>query len=123
MNNKYADLVELLNQLKYDPEIDCYSEMNEVCAKAADAIESLSAELEKKENGGWIKCSERMPGDNDDYEVLCCDKCGEMLIAHPYTDSISDTGFTAESDEVIMYKCVAWQPLPESYKESEEDAK
>lgn len=57
----------------------------------------------------WIPCSERLP----DEEVLCCDTRGEMIIGYPYPDEESNTGFSAESDEVFM-DCAAWMPLPKS---------
>lgn len=70
----------------------------------------------KEYNNGWIPCSERLP---EEYTVLCCDKYGEMIIGHPYFDEVSDTNYSSESDNEMMYNCVAWQPLPEPFKESD----
>ena len=75
-------------------------------------IEIVKQEAEKY-NNGWIPCSDRLP---EEYTVLCCDKYGEMIIGHPYFDEVSDTNYSAESDNEMMYNCVAWQPLPEPYK-------
>ena len=69
--------------------------------------------LTEQYNNGWIPCSERLP---EEYTVLCCDKYGEMIIGHPYFDEVSDTNYSAESDNEMMYNCVAWQLLPEPYK-------
>ena len=66
---------------------------------------------------GWISCSDRLP---EEYIVLCCDKYGEMIVGHPYFDEVSNTNYSAESDNEMMYNCIAWQPLPEPYKESDE---
>lgn len=71
----------------------------------------------QKLKGGWIPCSEKLPGDEDPYSVLCCDAHGEMLIAHPFKDERSNIGYSAESDECFMYDCIAWMLLPERYKE------
>lgn len=71
-------------------------------------------------SAGWIPCSERLPSEEEAYEVLCCDKQGNQLVAHPYKNEYSNTGFCAESEECYLYDCVAWMPLPEPYKESEE---
>jgi len=60
----------------------------------------------------WIPCSERLP----DEEVLCCDTRGEMIIGYPYSDEESNTGFSAEYDDVFMIDCAAWMPLPEPYR-------
>ena len=75
-------------------------------------IEIVKQEAEKY-NNGWIPCGDRLP---EEYTVLCCDKYGEMIIGHPYFDEVSDTNYSAESDNEMMYNCVAWQPLPEPYK-------
>ena len=75
-------------------------------------IEIVKQEAEKY-NNGWIPCSDRL---QEEYTVLCCDKYGEMIIGHPYFDEVSDTNYSAESDNEMMYNCVAWQPLPEPYK-------
>ena len=80
--------------------------------RAVEIIDQIADEY----NGGWIPCSERLP---EEYTVLCCDKYGEMIVGHPYFDEVSDTNYSAESDNEMMYNCVAWQPLPEPYKESE----
>lgn len=74
-------------------------------------------ELRKEYNNGWIACSDGLP---EEYTVLCCDKYGEMIVGHPYFDEVSDTNYSSESDNEMMYNCIAWQPLPEPYKESED---
>ena len=129
MNNKYADLVELLNQLKYDPEIDCYSEMNEVCAKAADAIEFLSAELEKKENGGWIIGRTPTKEECGKYggTVFLTTVCANSLKTIPMSfcyDVVrgKEMGRWKWYGRLAPWEVIAWKPLPEPYKESEEDA-
>ena len=70
---------------------------------AKRAVEQEATEY----NDGWIPCSERLP---EEYTVLCCDKYGEMIVGHPYFDEVSDTNYSAESDNEMMYNCVAWQP-------------
>ena len=80
------------------------------------AIEIVKQEAEQC-NNGWIPCSVRLP---EEYTVLCCDKYGEMIIGHPYFDEVSDTNYSAESDNEMMYNCVAWQPLPQPYQQKGE---
>lgn len=122
MNNEYADLVESLRYLRwaYVGHLDHLD--SATISEAVNAIEYLSAELEKKESGGWIKCSERMP---DTAKVWGCVKFHD------------EKGNTFYQEEVIFYDgdgiftnygnvpvpVVAWHPLPEPYKESEEDTK
>ena len=80
--------------------------------RAVEIIEQIAEEY----NNGWIACSERLP---EEYTVLCCDKYGEIMVGHPYFDEASNTNYSAESDNEMIYNCVAWQPLPELYKESD----
>ena len=72
---------------------------------------------------GWIPCSERLPGERDPYEVLCCDVRGEQIIAHIYESDESNTGYSAESDDTFMVDCIAWMPLPEPWKGADDDNK
>lgn len=94
--------------------IDAADEYAEKQAVHYMAIEAL--QTEPKTGGEWVPCSERLP---EEFNVLCCDNHGEMLIAHPFECDDSDTGFSAETDGCYMYNCVAWMPLPKPYKESE----
>ena len=82
------------------------------CINKRFAIEIVKQEAEKY-NGGWIPLSERLP---EEYTVLCCDKYGEIIVGHPYFDEVSDTNYSSESDNEMMYNCVAWQPLPSPYQ-------
>ena len=64
----------------------------------------------------WIPVSERLP--EKGVEVLATTEWGEVTIAmYCVTDWLIHEGDTnAETDDII-----AWMPLPESYKESEEE--
>jgi len=107
---EYRQLSIWLNELKWlrerfqsQPDLSEYSDK---LWKAA--YERGKAEAQQR----WIPCSERLP----DEEVLCCDTRGEMIIGYPYPDEESNTGFSAESDDVFMIDCAAWMPLPKSYR-------
>lgn len=62
----------------------------------------------------WIPCSERLPEKYGEY--LCCDNCGNVIIAMPFENRDSDTRYCAESDNCYMWSCTAWMPLPPPYK-------
>ena len=81
----------------------------------------LLAIKEERPQGEWIPTSERLPSDNEPYEVLCCDIHGEIMIGHPFEDECSECGYSAESEFYEIYECIAWQPLPEPYKEGGKD--
>ena len=92
----------------YSGNIDrAIEQLDKECNAYRAEIEALSAQQ-------WIPCSERLP---EEFYALCCDIHGEMLIANPFECDDSDTGFSAESEDCYMYNCVAWMPLPPSFKE------
>ena len=68
----------------------------------------------------WIPCSERLPEEGEPFEVLCCDVHGNQLIAYPFSSEEANTGYCAESEGCYLYDCIAWMPLPEPYKGSDE---
>jgi hypothetical protein len=69
---------------------------------------------------GWTLCKKELP---ETYSVLCVDCYGEMLFGHPFEDESSNTGYSAESDEVYMYNCLAWQEvnvnIPQLFEEEQ----
>ena len=65
----------------------------------------------------WIPCSERLPGKDGSFYVLCCDKYGEIMIGYVFECDDGETPYSAESEHEYMYDCVAWMPLPEPWKE------
>ena len=73
----------------------------------------IAQEVAEEYNGGWIPCSERLP-----------EECTEVLVS---VKEIDDSFYTRTSwvqDGVWVIKktplqptVIAWQPLPEPYKE------
>lgn len=82
----------------------------------------MQKKLEKciSAEGGWIPCSERLPGEDESFYVLCCDKYGEIMIGNVFECDEGETPYSAESENEYMYDCVAWMPLPEQYEEQTE---
>lgn len=64
----------------------------------------------------WIPVSEQKP----EGEVLCCSIYGDMIVGYVYKDISCDTGFCAESSDECLVNVIAWMPLPEPWKESED---
>ena len=81
-----------------------------------ELLNSLQSTQLKPKTEKWIPVSERLP----EKAVLCCDVRGEMLIAYPFKDDDSYTGYSAQMDDYYLIDCIAWMPLPESYKEVSE---
>jgi len=70
---------------------------------------------------GWIPCDERLPGKDESFYVLCCDKYGEIMIGNVFECYDGETPYSAESEHEYMYDCVAWMPLPTPYREGGQD--
>jgi hypothetical protein len=69
---------------------------------------------ELKEKVRWVPVTERLPKEGKD--VLVCDSEGDIYINHLYLCGewgVDEFGNRAK-------KILAWMPLPEPYKESEE---
>ena len=121
MNKAFEKILEKLEELrqKQIKELcehkDFTSEMQSMRGhNILQDAKKIVQEVAEEYNNSWIPCSERLP---EEYTVLCCDKYGEIMVGHPYFDEVSDTNYSAESDNEMMYNCVAWQPLPEPFKE------
>ena len=78
-----------------------------------DAIEIVN-QLAEEYKGGWIPCSERLPEKNGTYIVM-------IEKAEFPTTLFYNAGCWEEliDDETIFYSVIAWQPLPQPYKEGE----
>jgi hypothetical protein len=80
------------------------------------AFELAISALEYQLTNGWIPVSERLP--EDFIKVLTCDKEGNIHITnhcHEY-----EYPFGISENHPRYYMPVAWQPLPEPYKEETE---
>lgn len=139
MNKAFEKILERFEEPKFDiscgecPYMEkCYevqetitNEKTDLCSEtmraiAKEIVQEVAEEFATDTNvgtNGWIACSDLLP---EEYTVLCCDKYGEMIVGHPYFDEVSKTNYSSESDNEMMYNCIAWQPLPEPYKESDE---
>ena len=78
---------------------------------------SIVKEMTEEYKSGWIPCSERLP--DADENVLTCSEYGFITVS-----SCNNAGeFRSYADEYcIKYpkpKVIAWQPLPEPFKESD----
>lgn len=112
-----SELVKELRDLQDNPEIDCYGirELNEVCKKAADTIEELSAHT-----NGWISVDNMLP--TDGFKVLVW---YEYFRYGDYNRMVKDYGIGWQyngmwSGDVqgTNARCIAWQPLPPVYKKA-----
>lgn len=121
-----SELVKELRILENDPEIDCYGsdELNNVCSKAADVIELLSAKLkvtneerpDPRLDNGWIYCNEWLPSTVEymEFETTPCMK--RLEIAY-MTDTIEyligfyDGSKWMDKHHNIIKNVIAWKPF------------
>ena len=74
-------------------------------------------QVEQENNNGWIPCSERLPEKYAEY--LCVNKYGSYILGYPYRNKADDDLIMVETENEIMLEVIAWQPLPQPYKESD----
>ena len=94
--------------------------------KSKFAEEVTEAEIEalveaKEHKGGWIPCSERLPEEDGvyiislkEYSGLICCAVAYLTLNHPKWK-----WWDLENEYEYYEAVIAWQPLPEPYKECE----
>nr|DAF59582.1 MAG TPA: Protein of unknown function (DUF551) [Siphoviridae sp. ctmIh35] len=100
-----------------------YFAAEDIPSAVAQALDTVVKAVERTR---WIPFSEKIPEKYGDY--LCCNEYGEYIIGYPEESELAPGRYAVETDECIMYDCVAWMPLPEPYhitnpgkKESEDE--
>lgn len=155
LNNKDADydvekvVEELKNEKKFWNDATYNKEIGKQKARSYEhAIEIVQSNgcvktTLKKDNNGWIPCTERLPNNDDDRfymclvenhiedEPICCQfDDGEFGYTKDYFDAHSlgflDSEFKT-MDELGMEKVVYWREFPkppkEPYREEQEDGR
>lgn len=84
----------------------------------ADIIEIVQ-EVAEEYNDGWITCSERLPEEYGDYLVWWTDMTRGQY--YEIVEYEPDNGWIGEIPQAFegKYSVIAWQPLPEPFKELE----
>ena len=134
MKEAFEKIVERLEEYEYNDLIEHNSELCEHCQRTncemgtdcsmciMDKAKDIVQDVAKEYNNGWIACSDRLP-DKAGYEVLATleNSLGQRRV------TIIFTGYGAESFwhcnnkeyDLEVWKVIAWQPLPEPYKEND----
>ena len=126
------DIEKAIKIMKYNKHLLGFPEQGETWKECANTIAcdiAISA-LEKQLNGGWISVSERLP------EEFGCYLVAWRPLNLTAEDIIKNTGTVPHYYEILTfynafvdgwddieqcdeYEILAWQPLPEPYKEVE----
>ena len=87
-------------------------------SKAKEIVHEVAEEY----NNGWIPCSERLP-DKAGYEVLATleNSFGQRRVTIIFTGYGDESFWHCNNKEYDLeaWKVIAWQPLPELYKEND----
>lgn len=96
-------------------------EMTDLCAETMRVIaKEIVQEVEKEYNNGWIPCSERLPEEPEE-GLTDLDECDEYIAMIENADIPTALNYAGNGEwyrDGEFYKVIAWQPLPEPYKEN-----
>lgn len=101
MNNAFEKILE-----RFDKEIPIYT------GKAKQIVQEVAEEY----NGGWIPCNERLPEDDSICIVTVEYPNNETVVDYGWFDRIGVCWYVG-MQEFRTSNIIAWQPLPEPYKE------
>lgn len=103
-----------------DSNLPCMFDKSDIEEKRVDTIKGMLEivkEVAEEYNGGWIPCSERLPEEYGEYLVWWTD-----ITRGQYYEIVEyepDNGWIGEIPQAFegKYSVIAWQPLPEPFKE------
>ena len=110
----YADFSRYVEEVS--PCLD--DEYDDFFHRGLERASRLVKEVAEEYNGGWIPCSERLPEAGKRYLVSAIWKDKDFEKSAVY-DAVygSDGLWHSYNYEPVSYKVIAWQPLPEPFKE------
>ena len=80
-------------------------------------VEAIGMAIKALEQTKWIPCAERLPEDYED--VLVCDRV-DMFVGWCELEGSSKKWHSLDDNFEPDTPIIAWMPLPELYRESEE---
>ena len=103
-----------------DSNLHCMFDRSDIEEKRVDTIKEMIEivhEVAEEYKGGWIPCSERLPEEYGEYLVWWTD-----ITRGQYYEIVEyepDNGWIGEIPQAFegKYSVIAWQPLPEPFKE------
>lgn len=108
----YADFDKYVSE--YSPCLD--SEYDDFFHRGLERASRLVKEVAEEYNGGWIPCSERLP-ENIFTVIIQVKEMKKPTFG--WYENITGWILTEQDLELKDFTVIAWQPLPEPYKESD----
>lgn len=97
--------------------------INKATQLAFDDAKNIVQEVEEEYNDGWIPCSERLPDEAFGclVTVMDCEPSTQTDFKNilPYFVGYDSHSWNDADGNEIPFEVIAWQKLPETYKESE----
>lgn len=87
---------------------------------AEEVTETEIEALVQAKNNGWIPCSERLPSE-EELVLLQTKRDGRMYVGYHRRNGAKWVCVTARNSVVTGMIPIAWQPLPQPYKEGSAD--
>ena len=110
--NKYQRLADGSNFDGWNEEDIKYSAKAEMCEELKEIVHEVAEEY----NGGWIACSYRLPEDDSICIVTVEYSNNEIVVDYGWFDRNGVCWFVG-MQEFRTSNILAWQPLPEPFKE------
>ena len=133
MNKAFENIMERIEEYEYNDLIEHDSEQSEHCKRidcgigmdcsicVMDKAKQIVQEVAEEYNGGWIPCSERLPDDAFGclVTVIDCEPSTQTDFENilPYFVGYDGYSWNDADGNVIPFEVIAWQPLPEPFKE------
>ena len=110
MNKAFEKILERLEEMRRK---SCIPDIKGYCQTTISRAEAIVQEVAEEYNNSWIPCSERLPEESGEY-LTWVEYDGDRFRA---IDEIDCDGIIKEWNCSTDYKIIAWQPLPEPFKE------
>ena len=129
MNEAFENILDRLEEYENNDLTEHDSELCEHCKRidceigmdcficVMDKAKQIVQEVAEEYNNGWIPCSERLSEEYGDYLVWWTDITRKQY--YEIVEYEPNNGWIGEIPQAVegIYSVIAWQPLPEPYKE------